>query len=432
MKPGYDFDFNNGFTYHVTHRLHRQHDVWENIYRDARSPAALSSLRTRYLSGWYRCLRAHRPIRNHWERLLCAVGYDAPLLSVCPAVPRRQLSSGNTFLDGLFWCAMRYKVWLRPIEEWTPQGEEPLERFGSLVKHLFLHYPVPRFLLAGWFEGFSSGAWHHQNWCLHIGRGGSVQTLNMPHSLTHRAAHLFLQTPLALPLCYAPRYAQALAMGSTPEFAERLAAAFPVCYQDEQVMQRLMRLFIRDGEATVEQMKLMAGFAEFEQLRAQGMDEAFSLSGRTVRALLRAAEEWESKRQTGQWGERWKPREWANLAHDVTLDDGTTAHWTLHELTSGSDLYDEGRMMRNCVYGYAERCLRGTASIWSVRCFRPTMKKPRSVLTVELAPDRNEIVQVRPFANGNLCPTENARHALAVSLLKQWAAEQNLALACEL
>jgi hypothetical protein len=81
------------------------------------------------------------------------------------------------------------------------------------------------------------------------------------------------------------------------------------------------------------------------------------------------------------------------------------------QLTSASDLVAESRAMHHCVWTYAEKCIAGSASIWSLR-----LKGGKSVsrlLTVELD-RRHRAVQVRGFGNRIATADENR-------VLDRWA-----------
>ena len=73
--------------------------------------------------------------------------------------------------------------------------------------------------------------------------------------------------------------------------------------------------------------------------------------------------------------------------------------------------------MKHCVGSYAEDCLQGASTIWSM-C-RVSAAGPSQSLTVEVEPARRQIVQARGFANR--LPTE-----LELTVLKEWSRKADL------
>ena len=404
---------------------------WTAAY-DGGSPAALASIRRAKLDAIYKTLhKNNRAIRTFWERLIKAVGFDSPLISIQPAMVCQPAEEGNTFLDALLWCAMRYGDWIRPIETWHAETDEPHALFSSLIHHLFLNYSLPPFLLSAWFEGFNETAWEHQNWAIHLGRGGSLQTLSLPLALTHRAAHRFLQTPTKFTIAQGLRMAQVTAMGGSEELAKLLSHTLHLPEPDEEFLLPLLGLWVRQPVTEYRTVQTIVEYARFQKLQLEQEGGTFSFAGRTTAALSREAQEWDARRNTGTLATQWKRQELPAVVREVEYVEGQRATWTVDELVTSRELYAEGRGMRNCVYSYLERCVEGKASIWSVRFQRTDSGKMRRVLTVEIAPESREIIQVGGFANGALKP-QNKQQTFAFALLKEWAESHELKLNCGL
>ena len=92
----------------------------------------------------------------------------------------------------------------------------------------------------------------------------------------------------------------------------------------------------------------------------------------------------------------------------VALDD--LRHWTIKEVLTRRDLFDEGRAMRHCVASYEHSCVSGRSAIWSMGLERNDGRR-KPVLTVEVAVGRKLICQVRGKANR--LPTEKELEILA-------------------
>jgi hypothetical protein len=87
------------------------------------------------------------------------------------------------------------------------------------------------------------------------------------------------------------------------------------------------------------------------------------------------------------------------------------------ELTNGEQLRAEGQALRHCVASYTRSCWAGLSRIWSLRSTHGTRTK--SIVTIEIDPDRQEIVQAKGFRNRR--PTRRAR-----ALITNWAARESL------
>ena len=88
------------------------------------------------------------------------------------------------------------------------------------------------------------------------------------------------------------------------------------------------------------------------------------------------------------------------------------------QLRTAEDLVSETRAMHHCVATYAQKCIAGHASIWSLR--RHEAGGIQRLLTIEL--DRqHRAVQIRGFANRPAHPEER-------DLLERWAKARQIEL----
>ena len=94
----------------------------------------------------------------------------------------------------------------------------------------------------------------------------------------------------------------------------------------------------------------------------------------------------------------WEPQGW-----DWSLADDSGA-WTIVELVTGPDLYEEGQAMRHCAGLYAPRCAASGCAVFSLR------RNGLRVLTVELEPRSRRILQARGHSNRR--PTVQERDIL--------------------
>lgn len=158
-------------------------------------------------------------------------------------------------------------------------------------------------------------------------------------------------------------------------------------------------------------------------------DAAYSVKGRTLGSLRRAAHEWHrdmaavariealQRRQAayggaapaGRWAGANLP-DWSWRPTDAEAKARREVYLVV-QLTSASELVAESSAMHHCVWSYAQACITGNASIWSLRL--KSDKSLSRLLTIEL--DRqHRMVQVRGFGNRVARASEN-------NVLDRWA-----------
>jgi hypothetical protein len=122
---------------------------------------------------------------------------------------------------------------------------------------------------------------------------------------------------------------------------------------------------------------------------------AFSWKGRSVARCSQSANEYaEGLRKP--WAEiSWKPR-----GMEFTWITENDVPWTVHELTTGKDLYEEGQFMSHCVGSYAHHCARGDSAIFSLR------KAGQRRITIELNPQNRSLRQAHGRFNSLPSPKE--------------------------
>ncbi len=133
---------------------------------------------------------------------------------------------------------------------------------------------------------------------------------------------------------------------------------------------------------------------EFTEERA---DQRFSWKGRSAVHAHRLAVEYEESRNIPYAAVSWRPQGW-----DATWP-GWNETWAVRELTSGRELYYEGRAMSHCVASYALRCRGGASAIFSLTC------NGQRRLTLELDPQTRRVVQSRGEHNREATPEERAQ-----------------------
>jgi hypothetical protein len=101
-------------------------------------------------------------------------------------------------------------------------------------------------------------------------------------------------------------------------------------------------------------------------------------------------------------------------------EEETPKRWQMVELIDSTQLRGEGISLHHCVASYANRCYRGTSSIWSLRVWQG--EKTRSMLTIEVDPKKRAVIQARGKAN---CSASGK----PLKLLLDWASREGLNMA---
>jgi PcfJ-like protein len=94
--------------------------------------------------------------------------------------------------------------------------------------------------------------------------------------------------------------------------------------------------------------------------------------------------------------------------------------YTIRELLSFRELFEEGQLMQHCVFTYAAAARAGSASIWSLRLTHAGREVSR--VTVRVAPSERALVEARRRCNHAIQPNER-------ELLQRWANSQGLSVA---
>ena len=143
------------------------------------------------------------------------------------------------------------------------------------------------------------------------------------------------------------------------------------------------------------------------------------MKGRNPKTLLQLVEKWHQKlaRKSSISQLSWSPMgPKAAQYTEGQAQNRNLRDWKIIELLNGKELAAEGRALSHCVATYAQQCMRGKCSIWSVYC------NEERVLTIELRSANNTIIQIRGKRNRLATPRERR-------IVRRWAAENKLNIA---
>ncbi|MGA9038964.1 MAG: PcfJ domain-containing protein [Terriglobales bacterium] len=417
-------------------KKHESRHPRSTILEIARSELAASDLTQPYLisiSAAFASLQGR--VRDAFLQLLLHIQDCANLLLAGPMIRQLGMQAGNSFIDALASLAKHHDSWLRPVEQWKPRTHNSRRQFSSLANHLLAKYPVPGFMDSAWFLGNTPEAQRQQEWFKQIGSGKSPRQLDLPVTLTRRMVHHFLRGPADCTVEAALRWAQVLGLGGSARLAEAiLGSRLATDFSHEEFWTSVIRWLIAVPMLDTGQIGPIVDYIhhqKFEPQQSAGAAEGsgsgppqpdFSIQGRTAASILRQIREWhEDLRKAPQKTQlTWHECGTGQLDWTEGSDaSGDLRHWTIQEILTRTDLFNEGRTMRHCVASYEHSCVSGLSAIWSMGLERNHGRRKR-VLTVEVAIHRKAVCQVRGKANR--LPTEKE-----MEILRRWAAREGLA-----
>jgi hypothetical protein len=312
--------------------------------------------------------------------------------------------------------------WKAALSDWRPRGKSRNAILFSLVDHLVVEYPVPRFLY---------GVFHSSRGCrgetlvhlfAYLAAGGSVfkyfRSSFIRVVMTRRMCHLFLNMPEGMPVFHAIRRAQVEALGGSRSLARAICGTFLGLWfmSDERFWLSVIKWFCENplGD-NVSIGPLLDFMAEMHR-----RDDNYSLKGRTARSLTRAMEEWHRelgcsrvRRNSVYSPAGFKALTWKVKTADGAGNAGGTV-WGMTEILSTADLVKEGRKMRHCVVMYDPEIVRGMTSIWSLKC------DDQRMITVRVDISTKAVIEARGKCNRMPKTGEMNR-------IKRWAQINNLA-----
>jgi hypothetical protein len=322
-------------------------------------------------------------------------GFKELLLHLCRQNCYRLLASG-TFTVGLQHIADNWGSALREIGGWRRTGYSADRQLVSLVRYLFVKYPVPRFLYRAWFPG---GTHIERWWFIEIATGTSVRRLTkLPIVLTKRMASLFLHAPDWCSVTAALRYAQVVALGGDEWLAWHVNRSFlgQNEFRDDEFWVTVIRFLSTASMMDGHQIDAIIGYIHHRRALQPG----FSMKGRTPNALLRQVEAWQvgQNRLRNRGGSMiWQP---SGIREGVFEMSGGTGKWfRMMELLSSNELQDEGSAMSHCVYTYTSSCSRGRCAIFSLRTEDLQTQEQERLATIEVDLRTYRVVQVRARFN---------------------------------
>lgn len=309
----------------------------------------------------------------------------------------------------------------------------------AAARHLFARYPVPAALERIWIDDAGLDAeevWLRRHWYVVVARGGSLYQAGAGQWLTRKEVHSFLNPPAGLDFDAA--FWQAIARSYVGEPGPALCIArsrIARAPRSEIAFWREVARFFCSNPAPVEAIDDLCDYLDY----CYRCDPDYSLEGRTLASLNRRMHEWHRDtaaierieairhRAAGRVGagasasdRMWTGSPLADWEWSPSTKDARTKgeRFVVRQLKQAEDLVMESRAMCHCVWTYANKCIAGTASIWSLR--RCTKDRVYRLLTIEIDA-QGRAVQVRGVANRLADADER-------NVLERWAQARGITL----
>ena len=336
------------------------------------------------------------------------------------------------YVEALIKMNDRRASMIQNLNSWKSPGHNTKRQFSSLLQHLFCKYPVPQFFNSAWFLK-EKGSDQYRDWFIHVANGHNIRTVKTPIALSKKMAHLMMQAPEDYSIEHAVRWGQIHAMNGNRRLTEEIISSrLGKGFENNEFWSTVIKFFIdnpmldRKHIGPVIDYIFNQKYDQEEVILAGGDTEIrlapqpnFSMNHRNPEALLRQVAVWhgELNKITPDLNLLFKKVDFDGLV--MSKGKGESVYtYTIKQLLSGRALRDEGQAMRHCVASYAQSCVKGKCSIWSLE--KITKKATEKCQTIEV--DNNKVI-VQSRGKLNRLPI-----AQEMSIIKKWAELRNLTL----
>jgi hypothetical protein len=335
-------------------------------------------------------------------------------------------------VDALVHLSRFRDAHIRPMRDWAGTTASWRPAVSLLAQHLLCEYKVPEFLASAWYATDLGGD-KKRGWFIGHARGRRFRSLGVPIEMTRKMEDIFLASQNHLPIEYAMRRAELLALGASAELVKAVMSTRLGADLQHGKFWRTVWIFLVANAHALEMGQIGPLIDYIQAVRHErykveiweGMMDIdppqpeFSMRGRTVSSILRLMQVWHRGLGQGNAAFSWMRSPFEPLLFEEPALEGLEMprRWQMVELTDSAQLRKEGAALHHCVASYAHRCKIGNASIWSLRFWQG--EKARPVLTVEVDPRRRAVVQARGWAN-------RPASGKSLRLLRDWAGRERL------
>lgn len=322
--------------------------------------------------------------------------------------------------------------YIRDPNNWVSKSYNLDKQKVDFIRWVYCLYPVPQFMFI-FFTERKPGSSSPSNtlrqliffeWFIAMAQGGSFAKCSR-EIFTKKEAHLFLNAPdnntIEENIWWAKGTSINLDHKVLHVIVKRLFhnlgttnLFFKLDTDNLFWWQRLLVLLKNcEDEVSIESLNDIMDFLRYERYH----DENFDLKGRTFNSLIKLSNEWHRTMQLKKFGNQ--NLSWVGLdIPDWTwTDKKMKSVWTVKQLLTSKELYNDGKRMRHCVASYGHRCLQGNSAIFSVM-EDDGVNQPQKFITVEINSGRELI---HASARMNRLPTGRSK-----LVMNKWLTHNNI------
>lgn len=300
-----------------------------------------------------------------------------------------------------------------------------VKQFIHLVRHTFEKYPAPKIFEQCW-EAFllkekrlnvSTDNIKFAEWYICVASGGSLYKEYTKDFLTKKETHIFLSAPSQLTVRQGLYFSIARAIGADVNLAFMIGRS-KLAEKDfkNEFWRNCARFFATHNPGSLNVLNDIIDYVNHRF--AENCEYSLFGGGHTVESLIKQMHQWHADlRRVKVIGNYSWEGHGINDQTLVTKINNEDKHWIFTQIKTAKELAAEGNAMRHCVYGYRDRCVSGSISIWSLSTGDEFGQKKRRA-TIELVND-GRITQARGVANRSLKPEER-------NIIARWASKNGL------
>ena len=182
--------------------------------------------------------------------------------------------------------------------------------------------------------------------------------------------------------------------------------------EDAKLLKSIVKFYLFQSGIRTKYVKIKEAELEVPVLFSD-----FNFKGRTLASVVRMKEEWEKHvleiEKNGAF-----PDFQPSGIEGYRLETRSGNLIQIKELRNPIELVREGSAMKHCVASYADDCMSGNSSIWSMKMLPKTTGKAKRLITIEIEKDEDGIDFGEVQGKANSCPPQ-----YAIDVMKKWGKE---------
>lgn len=387
-------------------------------------------------------MELHPIVRNAWD-IFKFKGYDEKIATaqVLNAIKKSKIFFEDRmklvgFIQGVLNIGKWKFEWINNPDTWKVPDCSAENQFKSLINHIFVKYRMPDFFYKVWYgdNKFENG--YNIEWFINLAKGDNIRKQrHLPVELTKKSAHYMLTAPYFATIPQAIRWGIVLAMGGN-ETVARGVMETPLGnkFDNEDFWQTVVKFFIDNPMLSTSHYRNIYDYIYDQKYRGRGFvyvgDEQrevpppqpnFSMKKREPNTLLLAVDRWH--REVGDnanfrfYGLD-RNATWTSCGIDGYKLKEKDYIFTIREITTMADLWEEGKDMHHCVASYARSCSEHSVAIYSLSMsFEGECER---MATIEVSLGTKTIIQCRGRFNRQV-------DEKSMELLSLWSKKVGLA-----